>query len=66
VASPGAVLKEGRLVGLWRVKAQGSKALLTVEHLGRIARADLEEEAQRISDLRGASELVLDVTRVRA
>jgi hypothetical protein len=54
VASPGAVLKDGRLVGLWKVKAKGKKAEVTVEKLGRIARADLEEEAQRIADLRGA------------
>ncbi len=41
VASPGAVLRDGRLVGLWRVKAKGRKAEVTVEKLGRIARADL-------------------------
>ncbi|MEY2442893.1 MAG: hypothetical protein QOJ46_2319, partial [bacterium] len=61
VASPGAVLKDGRLVGLWRVKAKGRKAEITVERLGRIARSALEEEAQRIADLRGASEAVLVV-----
>ncbi len=37
VASPGAVLKDGRLVGLWRVKAKGRKAEITVEKLGRVA-----------------------------
>src|SRR5204863_3379528 len=52
VASPGAVLKDGRLAGLWRVKAKGPKAEVTVELLRRIARADLEEEAQRVADLR--------------
>ncbi len=61
VASPGAVLKDGRLAGLWRVKAKGRKAEITVEKLGRIARADLEEEAQRIADLRCASEAILVV-----
>ena len=61
VASPGAVLKDGRLSGLWRVKAKGRRAQITVERLGRVAREDLEQEAQRISDLRGASELVLVV-----
>jgi hypothetical protein len=59
VASPGAVLKDGRLAGLWRVKAKGRKAAITVEKLQRIARADLEEEAQRVARLRGASEMVL-------
>ncbi len=38
VASPGAVLKDGRLVGLWRVKAKGRKAEITIELIGRIAR----------------------------
>ena len=61
VASPGAVLKDGRLVGLWRVKAKGRKAQITVEKLGRVARKDLEPEAQRIADLRGASEAILVV-----
>ncbi len=61
VASPGAVLEDGRLAGLWRVKAKGKKAEITVEKLGRLARADLEPEVQRIADLRGAAqaELVL-------
>jgi hypothetical protein len=55
VASPGAVLRDGRLVALWKVRAKGKKAEVTVEKLGRIARADLEPEAQRIADLRGAN-----------
>jgi len=59
VASPGAVLKDGRLVGLWRVKAKGRKAQITVERLGRFARKAVEQEAQRIADLRGASEATL-------
>jgi hypothetical protein len=59
VASPGAVLKDGRLVGLWRVKAKGKKAEITVERLGRLTRGDLEEEAQRLAELRGAAEAAL-------
>ena len=59
VASPGVVLKDGRLAGLWRVRAKGRKAEITVERVGRLARKDLEEEANRISELRGASEAVL-------
>jgi hypothetical protein len=61
VASPGAVLRGGRLVGLWRVKAKGRKAELTVEKLGRLARGDLEGEAERVAELRGAegAELVI-------
>jgi hypothetical protein len=56
VASPGAVLRDGRLAGLWKAKAKGGKAELTVETLGRLRRADLEEEAQRVAELRGADE----------
>jgi hypothetical protein len=56
VASPGAVLSDGRLRGLWRVKAKGRKAELTVERLGRLTRGDLEPEAQRVAELRGAAE----------
>lgn len=59
VASPGAVLKDGRLAGLWRVKTKGSKAEVTVEKIGRVARRDLEEEAQRVATLRGAAEAAL-------
>jgi hypothetical protein len=61
VASPGAVLKDGRLVGLWRVKAKGKKAEIAVEKLGRVARGDIEEEAHRVAALRGAAGLVLSV-----
>jgi hypothetical protein len=61
VASPGVVLKDGRLAGLWRVKAKGRKAEITVQRLGRLAAGALEEEAQRIAGLRGASEAILVV-----
>jgi hypothetical protein len=56
VASPGAVLRDGRLTGLWRVKAKGRKAELAVDTLGRLPRRELEEEAQRVAELRGAAE----------
>jgi hypothetical protein len=61
VASPGAVLKDGRLVGLWRAKAKGRKTELTVEKVGRVSRADLEEEAERIVALRESTDLALEV-----
>ena len=61
VASPGRCLSNGRLVGLWRVKAKGRKAEVTVEKLGRIAGKDLEPEAERLAELRGASEPLLVV-----
>jgi uncharacterized protein YcaQ len=61
VASPGAVLKDGRLVGLWRVKLKGRRLELTIEKVGRVSRGDLEDEAQRLAALRGADEAVLVV-----
>ena len=60
VASPGAILTDARLAGLWRVKAKGRKAEVTVDRLGgRVPRADLEHEAQRVARLRGAAEALL-------
>jgi Winged helix DNA-binding domain len=59
VAGPGAVLKDGRLAGLWRVKAKGKTAEFTVEKLEPLARAELEPEVQRVADLRGASRAAL-------
>jgi len=62
VASPGVVLKDGRLVGLWRVKAKGKKAEFAVEKVGRVAKADVEEEAKRITELRNAEGFTLSVS----
>jgi hypothetical protein len=61
VASPGVVLSNGRLAGLWRVKAKGKKTEITVEKLGRVARKDIEDEAHRVAGLRGGSGLLLVV-----
>jgi hypothetical protein len=61
VASPGVVLSNGRLAGLWRAKARGKKTEITVEKLARVARDDLDEEARRVADLRGGSEVLLVV-----
>jgi hypothetical protein len=59
VGSPGAVLMDGRLAGLWRAKAKGRRTELTIEKLGRMARGDVEEEARRVAHLRGAVEAVV-------
>jgi hypothetical protein len=55
------VLKDGRLTGLSRARAKGRTAEITVEKLGRLARADLREEARRVAELRGASNVALVV-----
>jgi hypothetical protein len=59
VASPGAVLKDGRLAGLWRIKLKGRAAEVAVEPLGRISRTTLDEEARRVAELRGADSVEL-------
>jgi winged helix DNA-binding protein len=59
VASPGAVLRDGHLTGLWRVKTRGRKAEVTVEKLGRLPRGELEEEARRVGELRGAADVAV-------
>jgi hypothetical protein len=59
VASPGAVLKDGRLTGLWRLKTRGRKAEVTVEKVGRLPCGELEEEARRVGELRGAADVAL-------
>lgn len=59
VASPGVVLRDGRLVGLWKARAKRRKAEITVEKLGRFARAELESEAARVAALRGDADFAL-------
>jgi hypothetical protein len=61
VASPGAVLRDGRLAGLWRAKAKGRRLELTVERLGRLARGAVEDEARRVAELRGYDDVALVV-----
>jgi hypothetical protein len=61
VASPGAVLRDGRLAGLWRTKAKGRKTEVTVEKLGRLRRGDVEQEAERLAVLRGSADVALVV-----
>lgn len=60
VASPGAVLRDGRLVALWRSRAKGKRTELTVEPIARIRAAELEPEAERVAELlRGAPDVTL-------
>ena len=55
VGGPGAVLQDGRLAGLWRVRAQGpARPRSRSRPLGRVDRDALEAEAARVAVLRGA------------
>ena len=59
VASPGVVLQDGEVGGLWRARGRGARLELEVEPLGRIDREALAAEAERVAELRGAREVRL-------
>lgn len=59
VAGPGAVLVDGRLVGLWRQRLRQRRLEIEVEALEPIARPALEVEAARLADLREAAAVTL-------
>lgn len=59
VGSPGAVLRDGRLAGMWRMRMTARRAEVTVEALGTLPRRELEGEARRVAALRGASDATL-------
>jgi hypothetical protein len=52
VGSPGVVLHDGRLAGLWRARKQGRKLTVETEWLGKPV--EVTEEMERIAALRGA------------
>jgi hypothetical protein len=62
VGSPGVVVQDGDLAGLWRPRARGAKLELAVEAVGRIDHEALEAEAQRMAQLRGAREARISVS----
>jgi hypothetical protein len=56
VASPGAVLHNGRLAALWRAKiGKASRLEITLEKFMPLPRDELEREAARVAELRRAS-----------
>lgn len=52
VGSPGLILHDGRPVGLWRARKQGSRLAVEAEWFGEPA--DVRQEAERLAALRGA------------
>lgn len=52
VGSPGVVLHDGRLAGLWRARKHGRELRVETEWLGE--RVDIRPEAERLAALRGA------------
>lgn len=63
VASPGAVLRDGALAGMWKAKA-GRKGTLeiAVERLSPLDRDELEGECERVAKLRGAERIELAIS----
>ncbi len=59
--SPGAVIQDGVLAGVWRATAKGRDTRLVVEPLRRLRKGDLGEEAERVAALRGSRGVVLEV-----
>lgn len=58
VGSPGALLVDGRIVGAWRPRKRGSRLTVTITPFDTLRarhRRALEEEAEQIAPLRGAS-----------
>lgn len=58
LGQPGAVLVDGEIAGLWRPRTSGRKLRIAVTRFGELAphdRAGVQEEAQRVAAVRGAS-----------
>ena len=54
VASPGAVLRDGRIAGIWKARAAGGRVEIEVERLASLDRDELERECARLAKLRRA------------
>jgi hypothetical protein len=61
VASPGVVLQDGALAGLWRGRSRGKRFEVAVEQVVPIDQDALEAEATRVALLRGAAGAELSV-----
>ena len=59
VASPGVVLVDGRIAGIWKVRARGKRSTFEIEELSRIPKRGVSEEAERVAVLRGSADLEL-------
>ncbi|WP_375477072.1 DNA glycosylase AlkZ-like family protein [uncultured Jatrophihabitans sp.] len=59
---PGAVFVDGEVVGVWRTKSSGPKLTVTVEAFAPLAPSTwslLENEAQRVAEVRGATDVAV-------
>ena len=63
VASPGAVLRDGALAGMWRARAGRGDALeFEVERLAPLNRDELDLECTRVAKVRGADGFELSLS----
>lgn len=54
VSSPGGVIHDGQLVGMWRARARRGAVEVDIDPIGRIPKSAVHDEAQRLAELRGA------------
>jgi len=57
VASPGTVLLDGRIAGVWRARAKGRRLSIEIEELEHIPRRRIAPEIERIAALREAADV---------
>jgi hypothetical protein len=55
LGAPGAVVQDGEVAGLWRAKKAGKRLALTVTPFGTVRKDDVEADAARVAQVRGAA-----------
>jgi hypothetical protein len=61
--SPGVVLQDGALAGLWRARRKGRRLEVEVEKLGTLDLEAVRREAERIAPLRGCTDVAVGSAR---
>ena len=61
--SPGVVLRDGELAGLWRARKKGKRLEVEVEELGSLDLDAVRREAERIAPLRGCTDVAVGSAR---
>jgi hypothetical protein len=61
--SPGVVLRDGELAGLWRARKKGKRLEVEVEELAALDLEAVRSEAERIAPLRGCTDVAVGSAR---